>query len=155
MPLSPPITSPSTAVRTRLKTILDAEFAVEGIVFQHDKLDESVGADGTYAAIYPDGEDPRFGQMNVTDANVVIQLFGQWDKQVNPLQQVDPTAIETWAERIKRALKAASSYVGAPNDWYFNITRVEFPDDPTGNKTRVVVYVTSESQNSAVIETHV
>lgn len=155
MPLSPPITSPLTAVRERVKAILDAEFAADQIVFEHDKLDDAVGTDGIYAAVYPDLEEPRFGQMNVSDANVVIQLYGRWDKRVDPKQKVDPTWIETQAERIKRALQAGGSYVGQPNDWYFNISRIEFPDDPTGNKTRLVAYVTGESQNSAVIETTV
>jgi hypothetical protein len=146
------VTSTSTVAREEVIAALNAEFAGE-VDFISDKLDDSLGSDGNYGAVYPYLEEPQLGQLNVWDSRMVIQLFLQWDKVVDPHQQVDPAIIEQMAERLKRALQGDPSSGNTPHFWYMNIIRIEYPDDPTGNKTRLEAIVEASGQNSAIIET--
>lgn len=148
-----PVTSPSTVLRQKLIGVINAEFAPENITAASDRLDESLGWDGTYVAVHPDIEEAYERDSQVQLARVIVQFYGRWDKRVDPKQQVDPTAIETLAERFKRACHAASSYVGSQHDWFFQVERIEYPNDPTGNKTRFVAAVTGWAQNPSLVET--
>lgn len=142
-------TSPATALRDRLRSIIDAEFTAEGIVTRSDKLHESLGSDGAVAAVYPDFEQPNDAVMVAQEAHIIVQFFNAYDLKIDPTQEVDPGVIENYAERFKRACKAGGSYVGDQHDWYFNVVRIDYPDDPTGNKSRFVAEVTGFANNPA------
>lgn len=146
-------TSPFTVLRARLKTIIDTEFAAEGIVAQNDRLHESLGVDGPVAGIFPDASRTLDDNVQVRTYGVVVQVFNRWDKRIDPKQVVDPATIEEWSERFMRACEANSTYVGDAHDWFFQVGDIEFPDDPTGNKSRFLAEVTGVAQNPAVVET--
>lgn len=146
------VTSTATAARQGIIIALNAEFADLGLLFGDDKLDESIGWDGVYGAVYPEVEEFQQNHANVWDATLVIQFFGKWDKKIDPKQAVSPVYIEDKAERMKRALRAPS-HGTTKYLWYYNLIRIEYPDDPTGNKTRFEAVIVATGQNSAIINT--
>lgn len=145
-------TSPTTALRAVLIAVLNAEFNPEEVVFADDKLHESMGSKGAVGAVYPNYEEQMFNNADVTTPFVTVQYYDRYNLQIDPAQSVDPTIIETKAERFKRALQGANPG-GSAVQWYPLIIRIDFPDDPTGNKTRFEATVRGHAQNTALIET--
>lgn len=148
------VTAPETEIRHRLITILGEEFAAESIVFKNDKLHDSNGQEGAVGAVYPGPSTPASDSFILT-TTLYVQLFDLWTPKVDPLQEVDPSIIEERAERIRRRcqLDAKHSLPGDVHGWYFVVSRIEYPQDPTGNITRLVATITAQSQNSALVET--
>lgn len=148
------VTAPETALRERLLGILTVEFSAENLAVKDDKIHDSLGQDAPIAGCYPvvSGEGLRDGLVQGTTVNV--QLFNQWNREINANETVSPAVIEEWAERFRRAVRADE--LGAPGTahlWYYRILRVEFPDDPSGNKTRLLATVEASSQNAGLVET--
>jgi hypothetical protein len=149
------VTAPETELRQRLITVATAEFKSESIVFKSDKIHDSLGHDGVaVGGVYPGPAEEENGQGLVQRTTVFIQIYTAWDKKVDPHQEVDPALIEGYAERLRRAVEDDNN--GAPGDqhlWYYRITRIEYPPDPTGNITRLIATVTASSQNAGLVET--
>jgi hypothetical protein len=148
------VTAPETELRHRLIVILGEEFASEKIVFKNDKLHDSNGQKAAVGGVYPGPSTPASDGL-VLSSTVYVQLFNQWHPKVDPLQEVDPSIIEEWAERIRRRCQtdAKNSVPGDSHGWYYEVKRIEYPQDPTGNITRLVATVVAQSQNSALVET--
>lgn len=148
------VTAPETALRSRLLSILKVEFTAEGVDWRNDKIHDSLGWEGPpVGGVYPNVGGEQFNQGLVQDTTVTIQLFNTWKREVNPNETVAPDKIEEWAERIRRAVRADGD--GAPGTdhlWYYRVLRIEFPDDPTGNKTRLLATVQGSSTNSGLVE---
>jgi hypothetical protein len=144
------VSSPATQVRAVLKTALEAEFAAEGITVEDDHLDESLGQNMTRAAIYPLREQEQTSNANVLETEVVVQMFGAYDPQINEEQSVDPAIIEGWAERLRDAFRAVRG-INDPVCWYCRVLRTDYPPDPTGNMTRFVMVVRAYGNNSAQV----
>jgi hypothetical protein len=147
------VTAPETAARQRLRTVIETEFAPEGFDVLNDKLNDSLGQEAPLGGIYPtsSAENPRNGY--VLDTILNVQLFQQWDNRIDATQVVDPANIEEWAERLRRACAADLAVPGNDHMWYFRVQKVDFPDDPSGNKSRLVAVILVESTNSALVET--
>lgn len=150
------VTAQTTSMRAQIKAILATEFANEleanDWFLWDDKLHRSLGSDGTYIGTSPNSETPWARDMHVLHTDILVQFYGRWDKEVDPKQIVDPVGIEVYAERFKRAIKSTGD---APNDhgWYFNLIRVDYLDDPTGNKTRFEAVLQGYGNNPVLIET--
>lgn len=145
--------NPATALRTRLMDALNAEFEDDKIVFGSDKLNDSLGQTGPIGAVYPSVDAERPQDVNTLETTVYVQLFNQWKAIVDPEQVVDPTIVEEQAERVRRACQADGL---EPNDahlWFYRVTRIDYPDDPTGNKSRLLATVVAMGQNPATVET--
>lgn len=141
----------ATELRTLIRAALDAEFAPEGITFADDKLSGAVATDRARGAVYPRSE--QEGTKTLDQAvEAIIQLYAQWDKQIDPEQSVSPALIEDYAERVKRALLAVNS-PGTEKGWFFRVIRVDYLPDPTGNITRAELTVRSFGENTALLET--
>jgi hypothetical protein len=145
-------TSPSTTVRAAIKQALEAEFAFEGIVFKDDKLHPAMGTDGPVGGLYPDVEDTRPGRRIELQTVVFVQLFAKWEKVIDPAQEVSPTLIEGWAARLRDALKPAQQ-PSTGDTWYFYVTTVQYLDDPTGNRSRLLARVQAHGGNPNLVET--
>lgn len=152
--MAPP-TSPETKLRERVIEVLTAEFAAEGIEFRSDKLTDNLGQDGPIAGVYPGYSQSRQGKEMVLDVICYVQLFGPWRAVVEPTMIVDPTPLEEWAERIRRAIRDAD--VAGPGAdahlWYFDVQRVDYTNDPGGNVSRLLVTIAGEAQNPAIVPT--
>lgn len=147
------VTAPETAVRRRLIDLLETEFASDGLEVRSDKLNDSLGLNGNIAGVYPGTAIGKRGQEIVQETAVFIQIFRKWDKEVNPNQTVDPADIEEWAERLRRAARVDNETGGGAQLWFYEIQKIEYPPDPTGNVTRLLATVLARSQNSSVVET--
>lgn len=144
--------SPYVIAATALKTIIDTEFSPEGIVAIHDHLHESVGWDGNYAGISPEYERPESAHEVALGVWVKVQLYLQWDKEINPFQTVDPRIIAEMGQRFREACRDASlTYSG--QFWFMSVREVAYPQDPTGNKTRFVATVKAWAENNSLVET--
>lgn len=140
-----------TEFRQQVKTIVEDEFAPEGLTVRNDKLHDSLGWDGAVSAVYPSAEAPGDATI-VQNMLVVVQVFQRYELNVDPEQRVDPAKIEEWAWRLQRAFKQDMG-PGTEKVWYWNVAHIEYPDDPTGNKTRFVMSLEGYTSNASLIET--
>lgn len=148
------VTAPETALRKRIIEVLNTEFTADAIGFISDKLNSSLGQNGPVGAVYPGPAEEMMNQGMVLIVVSYVQLFHQWSPEVNPNQAVDPTLIETDAERIRRALHTADvTDPGTEHLWFYRVTKVEYPHDPTGNISRLEATVVASSQNASLTET--
>lgn len=149
-------TAPETALRTRLITALKSEFKKEGINFLNDKLHDSKGREGAIGAVYPGPSQVQLGNELVLEPTAYVQLFGKWTAEVDPDKTVDPTPIEEWAERIRRACQSDASEgaeEGTAHLWFYSVQRVDYPADPSGNISRLLATVVGKAQNPALTAT--
>jgi hypothetical protein len=136
-----------------LKLMIDAEFAPEGIVTQHDNLHESLGFQGPVAGISPARDLVNRNNL-IQETSLEVKLYNTWVKLVDPTQAVDPRIITNYAERFRRGLQSiVVPSTGIDVMWYFNLVQIEYPNDPTGNKSRFVATVRAWGNNSALVET--
>lgn len=148
------VTAPETALRQRLIALLTREFRTEAIEFKSDKIHDSLGQDTAIGGVYPGPASEKLRNGLVQDTIVYVQLFNQWEPRIDPTQAVDPTTIETWAERIRRACRVDDdAFAGDSHLWFYRVLRVEYPPDPTGNISRLLAQVSASSQNAGLVET--
>lgn len=148
------MTSAYTEAADQLKVVLDATFAPEGIVCEHDDLHESLGFNGPRLGIAPDerGDIVRGDNALVQETWILVKFYGQWTKLVDPTQSVDPRAITLLAERFRDALQR-SDQLATEHHWFYNLVQIRYPRDPTGNKTRFEALIRAFGANSALVET--
>lgn len=150
------VTSPETALRQRIIAALNAEFEPEGIKFLNDRVHDSKGQEGAIGGVYPLPTQLMVGNEQVIEPSAAVQLFGKWQAVVDPNRTIDPTPVEEWAERIRRALHddGNAGVEGADEHlWYYTVTRIEYPPDPGGNISRLLVTVVGKAQNPVLVET--
>jgi hypothetical protein len=147
------VTAPETVARQRLIALLEAEFGGDGVTVKSDKLNESLAQDGHLAGVYPATATENQRQAIELDTVVYVQLFRQWNNLIDATQEVDPADIEEWAERFRRACQGDLGTVGDQHVWYFNVQRIEYPPDPSGNISRLLATVVVTGENSALLET--
>lgn len=149
------VTAPETKLRERLIAACTAEFAAESIAFKPGKLHESKGREGHIGAVYPGVTRVPANNEFIIEPSAYIQLFHKWTATVDPDRVNDPTIIEEWAERIRRALHADGSEGadGAADEhlWYYSVTNVAYPPDPSGQITRLLVTVMGKGSNPALV----
>ncbi len=122
---------------TGIKAIFDQEFAAEGITAQHDCLHESLGRQRVSVGISPTRSTFAPNNAVVRHIYILIQFYDIWKQEISPETQVNPFKIASYAERLERALETAqASEPGSNEIWFYTVTNVDFPRDPTGNKTR-------------------
>lgn len=147
------VTAPETRLRQRLITALTAEFEVEGIKFLNDRVHDSLGQNGAIGGVYPGATQQQSNNEFVLEPTAYVQLFGKWTAVVDAKRTIDPTPIEEWAERIRRACHAdgVEGAIGADEHlWYYSVTRIEFPPDPGGNISRLLATVVGKAANPAL-----
>lgn len=137
---------------TALKAIIDAEFAAEQFVAVHDRLHESLGATRTEIGISPENWRPMPNQRSIKLTYVLVQFYNRYDLDIDPTQKVDPLVIAGYAERLESAIQTTqASTPGTGEMWYFDVESVDFPQDPTGNKSRFHMVVLGRGDNAALI----
>ncbi len=144
-----------TAVRTIVRDAIALEFTAEAFPVVHDKLHPALGMpDGLQpiAGVFPLREGPSSGDANVLLMDIGVQVFGGWDARIDPTQQVDPSAIEGWAWRFQRRLRLVND-PGTAGAWFLQLIALEYPDDPTGNKTRFEASIRAYANNPTYVET--
>lgn len=143
--------APETVAREALQAVLEDVYAAEQFPVKDDYLDESLGEKGTVIAVSVERAVPRPGNTLVNEIQLKVQFYGKWVKKADPYQTVSGAPIEDRAHRFRTALRTRDPRTD--DVWYFSLDRIEYPRDPTGNKTRYEAYVTATGNNSALIET--
>lgn len=147
-------TDPYEVVASALKQIIDTEFAAENIHAIHDNIHGSLGVERAEVGIAPMREAPLGTNHLANSFFVEVRYYDLYDLEVDPEQTVNPTVITAKGNRLKRALKQAeATFPGTPEVWYFDWLDTEYPDDPTGNKTRFHMHIRALGDNTGLIET--
>lgn len=148
------VTAPETLLRQLVLDTLNAEFSGE-IEFIDDKLHPALHDNLPLGGVYPAERGDMSGQQLVVELTCYVQLYLKWDKEIDPNQTVSPAPIEEAAERIARALEAAepNQHGAGPHLWEAHVTRITYPQDPTGNITRLEATVFGRAQNPALVQT--
>lgn len=142
--------SPYRIAASGIEQIITTEFADLGVVPLHDELHESLGREGRVVGISIDREAPMARNRVAQQEFIRIQWFEEWTDEVDPTIIHDPRLIADLAFRLQVALGAANlTYSG--DFWYFNWEYTEYPRDPTGNKTRFVMYVVAYANNAHLV----
>lgn len=130
--------APETVIAEQAKAIFDSEFTTEGFVAAHDKLLRAAGMDGeAHAAVSVNNAraDNRVAsQLNV---EVLIQLYLGFDPNPDPNRVVDPRVIQGYGDRLRAAFDPQATSGTTSDMWYFTVRDIDYPDDPTGNKSRL------------------
>lgn len=145
---------PYHTAATALKTIIDTEFTDRSVAAQHDKLHESLGYERLDVGISPIEESPMTGNEVTNQLLILVQWYDLWEKLVDNTQQVNPFPITDIADRFRRAIRRQqASAAGSSEVWFFKVIRINYPDDPTGNKTRFEATILAYGNNTGLVET--
>lgn len=146
--------SPYEVVAIALKDVIDTEFAAEKVVAVHDNLHEALGQKRMAAGIAPVEDVVNQRNAVVQETWAEVKFYDIWKKEISPDTVVNPLKITAYAERFRNALRAARVLdPGTGQLWYFDVTRIQYPNDPTGNKSRFVATVRAYGNNSGLVET--
>lgn len=147
-------TSAYSVIAEALVSVIDAEFTDLGITAVHDNLHESLGRDRREVGIAPVEDSIPMNNGLVLETLAEVKFYDFWTQEISPTTAVDPRTITNYAERFRRAVHAArATQVGTGVMWYFDVRRVQYPNDPTGNKTRFVAQVRGYGNNTNLVET--
>ena len=145
---------PYHTAATALKTIIDTEFPDRAVAAQHDKLHESLGYDKLDVGISPIEEAPMPTNEVTNQLLIFVQWYDVWEKLVDNAQQVNPFPITDMADRFRRAVRRQQATAdGSDEVWFFKVLRIQYPDDPTGNKTRFEATILVYGNNTGLVET--
>lgn len=148
------VTSTYETVATHLKAVIDTEFAPEGFTAILDKLHESLGRKRVDIGIAPVRERRYARDAYVRETWIEVRFYDLWTQEISPDTLVNPVRIATFAERFSRAIEAYNNtVVGTGSMWFFDVEEIDYPDDPTGNKTRFHASVRAYGNNPAIVET--
>lgn len=143
------MTATETLVRTRVKSVVEAEFSSEGYTVENDKLPRAAGRDGRdRLACSPDDATEAFQDVGMLEVTVLLQVYLAFNPKPDENYAVDPVTIEGIADRLRTAFRANSS--GTTDDlWFLRLASVTYPDDPTGNKSRLEARIVARAANDA------
>lgn len=146
--------SPFETVATAVIGVFNTEFAPEGFVMIPDRLHESLGRNSVAAGVSPVEDVANSRNRVVQETWVEVQFFDLWTDEIDPTTMVNPFTITGYAERFRDALRRAQAQdPGTGQVWYFDVDRVQYPNDPTGNKSRFVMTIRAFGNNSNLVET--
>lgn len=114
------------------------------------KLHASVGGDSSvgWAGVAPFADEPRAANQQLLDPVVEAQVFLPWDKVVDNERVVDPQPIMDLAHAFRARVELVQNH-NTELLWYFNVQRLWYPDDPTGQKTRFHALLRGVGTNNA------
>lgn len=145
------MSAPETDIRTYIKTVVEDEFSTEGWTVEADKIGRSAGMDGeTHVAASPVRARENERVAIRLDIEVLLQVYLPYSATPDETIVVDPGVIEGYANRLRTAL-APSGAMATDNLWGLRVTDVDFPDDPTGNKTRLEATIAGFADNPAAL----
>jgi hypothetical protein len=146
------VVAPETIAREALIEALRMEFAAEQFPVMDDKLHASLGEARTVLGVFPERSVSNSNDKYMTQFELVVQFYGKYNLEVNREETVSPSTIESFAERFRQSIREGVD-PRTGQVWYFDLQRINYPDDPTGNKTRFEAFITARGNNSALLET--
>jgi len=147
--------APETAARNAVKALIAAVYAAEDWEAGDDKFGRSKGMgephDVASISVTPDSSRERPGKAWLLDINITVQFYLGYDAEPDETIQRDSTIIEGYAARLRDAFAGGGATVDQDDAWYLRLTGIEYPVDPTGNKTRYEAQITAEGLNRAAM----
>lgn len=145
---------PSVAVCEGLAALIDDEFSAEGWTAGFDRFGRSKGMgephDQASISVTPESERPRPGRIIELQVPVVVQFYLGYDAEPDETITRDSREIAALAGRFRRML--AGDAVNLPDGaWYVRLGDIDYPLDPTGNKTRFEARVEGIGANAAAL----
>lgn len=145
--------SPYETVAIAIQQIIAIEFATEGFTAILDNLHESLGRERVDIGIAPIEDYPQGTNELLQETFVEVRFYDLWTQEISPDTVVNPARITGFAERLKKALRRADAMdPGTDQVWYFSVRRTQYPNDPTGNKTRFHMTIRAFGNNAGLIE---
>ena len=119
------------------------------------RLPRLMGYDGNYCGVSPETQTPTLSQQLDQQTAVLVQFYMKYEKQkpIDPKMVLSPAVVEETVERFQQAVQDAIGANSTGGRWYYGITSINYPPDPTGQKTRAEIIVTAHGSNPAIIET--
>lgn len=146
--------SPFETAATVIMQVFDNEFDPEGFKMIPDKLHEALGRNRVAAGIAPVEDVTSSDNANVQETFIEVRLYDLWTDEIDPETQVNPFRITAFAERLRNALRVTKATdVGTGDVWFFDVRRTQYPDDPTGNKSRFHMTIRAFGNNATLVET--
>lgn len=142
----------ATEARERVTEIIKTAYAPEGWEAEADRIHDSLGHSGTRIGVTVERQDAMPGRQIVQRMEILVRFYGQYEKNTDPEMSVDPTTVESYAERFQQAVEAEAD-PGTDRLWFFNVLSIDFPDDPVGGKTRFIATLEAFGNNPSLIET--
>ncbi len=115
------------------------------------KLHESLGSTddgGPIAGVSPEEDPVNAGNQMLLEPVALVQVFLTWEKVVDNKRVVDPTPIMTLAGAFRVEIETRQNH-NTDGLWFYNIERLWYPGDPTGQKTRFHARVKGVGDNPA------
>lgn len=146
--------SPFETAATVVMQVFNDEFEPEGFTMIPDKLHEALGRRAVAAGIAPVEDVTSPGNALVQETYIEVRLYDLWTEEIDPETQINPFRITAFAERLRNALRVTrATDVGTGDVWFFDVRRTQYPDDPTGNKSRFHMVIRAYGNNSTLVET--
>lgn len=146
--------SPFEAVASAIIGVFNTEFAAEQFTMIPDELHESLGRKRVDVGIAPVEDLVQASNGIVQETWVEIKFYDRWKQEISPDTQINPYIITGYADRLRNALRVARIQdPGTDQVWFFEVRRVQYPRDPTGNKSRFIMTVRALGSNSNLVET--
>jgi hypothetical protein len=143
---------PYAIAASALEQIINAEFEDEATVAEHDRLHEALGQRRRRCGLSPIREFPNARNRVAQETLIEIRYFDLWKKEITPETKIDPRIVTDKAERLRRAINAAT--INASGEvWFMNVEGTEYPPDPTGNASRFYMTVRAWGNNAGLVET--
>ena len=119
------------------------------------RLPRLLGADGDYVGVSPESQSPTPQQHLDQQTVVLVQFYMKYEKTrpIDPTLVLSPAAVEDVVQKFQVAVQSAIGTGSTGERWFYEITSINYPADPVGQKTRAEVTVTVRGQNPAIIET--
>lgn len=140
--------APETLLAERIASVVETEF---GVTVEHDRFGRSTGRHGgprVGVAVDDAGEQQR--QVNNLVVTATLQWYNAYEAEPDENIVVDPRDIAATGDALRRAF-ADTSDGDSADLWYLRLTRIEYPVDPTGNKSRLEAHFQAWAHNTAAL----
>lgn len=146
--------SPFETIAAAVKIIFETEFTAEGFKMIPDNIHPALGRNRVAVGIAPLRDEVRSNNSIVQETYVEVRFYGLWTDEIDPETMVNPNLVTGYAQRLRNALRVSNATdPGTGSVWYFDVQRTEYPDDPTGNKSRFHMTIRGFGNNAALVET--
>lgn len=149
------MSSPVNASIARIQEVVETVFAAEGWSAGTDKFGRSKGMgephDQASISATPDFERERPAKAWLLDMQITVQFYLGYDAQPDENISRDATVVSEYADRFRAAFAGPGCRVDDGDAWYLRFTGVDYPPDPTGNKTRFEATIVGVGPNRAAL----
>lgn len=130
-------------------------YSAESYTAGTDKFGRSKGMnedhDAAFISVTADWARERPGKAYILDVSLTVQFYLGFDAQPDENITRDATVIQAFAGRLRDAFGGQGASVQVGDAWYLRLTGIDYPPDPTGNKTRFEATFVGEATNSAAL----